>query len=92
GENPKSYHNGDSWFWLNNLAALVMYGVDKKKFKQDIDAIIKSSTEDILWNGAIGHHSELSSASTQKAEGCLAMAWSSAMFVELIEETKKDNL
>ncbi|HLC64600.1 MAG TPA: amylo-alpha-1,6-glucosidase, partial [Candidatus Nanoarchaeia archaeon] len=44
GENPKSYHNGDSWFWLNNLAALVMYGVDKKKFKQDIDAIIKSST------------------------------------------------
>ena len=23
GEDSKSYHNGDSWFWLNNLTALL---------------------------------------------------------------------
>ncbi|OYT41806.1 MAG: hypothetical protein B6U86_01665 [Candidatus Altiarchaeales archaeon ex4484_43] len=86
GEDPRSYHRGDSWYFLNNLAALVMYKMDKIRFKKYIDKIVKASTEDILWHGMIGHHSEISSASEQKAQGCGAQAWSDAMYLELIDE------
>lgn len=86
GETPQSYHRGDSWFWLNNLAAIVMARTDKNFFKKQINKIMEASAEDILYKGFIGHHSEVSSASMQKAEGCLCQAWSNAMFIELVHE------
>jgi glycogen debranching enzyme len=86
GEDSSSYHHGDSWFWLNNLAALVLYRTDKKKFKRYIDKILGASCDDILFRGFIGCHSEISSASEKKALGCWSQAWSNAMFVELVEE------
>jgi len=58
GENNESYHNGDSWFWINNLAAICLYRLDRKKYKKYIDKIIEASTKEILWQGAIGHHAE----------------------------------
>jgi len=85
GEMPKSYHRGDSWFWLNNLAALVMSKNDKKRFKKYIDKILEASVQDIN-NGIYGSHSELSSAKELRHEGCLSQAWSNAMFIELIQE------
>ena len=86
GENNESYHNGDSWFWINNLAAIVLYRLDKKRFKKYIDKIVEASTKEILWHGMIGHHSELSSSKELKSEGCLSQAWSAAMYIELINE------
>jgi glycogen debranching enzyme len=86
GMDNKSYHNGDSWFFLNNLAALCLNRLNKTKYKKYIDKIINASTEDILNKGIFGFHSELSSASHQDASGCLAQAWSSALYVEMIEE------
>lgn len=85
GENVQSYHHGDSWFWINNLAAIAMIRLNNKKFKNYIEKIMKASTEDILWKGVVGAHSELSSAESLKSEGCLNQAWSNAMFVELID-------
>lgn len=85
GEIPVSYHRGDSWFWINNLAALVMHRVDNVKFKEYIDKIVKSSVKDIF-DGIIGSASELSSAKALKSEGSLYQAWSNAMFIELIDE------
>lgn len=87
GENNLSYHNGDSWFYINNMAALVLHRTDKKKFKKYIDCILKTSTEEILWKGSIGCSAELSSANKLKSQGCLSQAWSSAMFIELINLT-----
>jgi glycogen debranching enzyme len=86
GENSKSYHSGDSWFWINNLAAIVLFAFDKKKYKSYIQHVLKASTHEILYEGACGHHSELSSASELKSEGCLAQAWSAALYIELLEE------
>ncbi|VVB81145.1 Amylo-alpha-1,6-glucosidase [uncultured archaeon] len=86
GENSKSYHSGDSWFWINNLAGVVLFAFDKKKYKNYIQHILKASTREILEEGVIGHHAELSSASKLLSEGCLVQAWSSAMYIELIEE------
>ena len=86
GENNESYHNGDSWFWINNLAAITLYRLDKKRYKKYIDKILEASTKEILWQGAIGHHAELSSSCGLRSEGCLAQAWSAAMYIELINE------
>src|SRR3989344_1468519 len=85
GENIKSYHRGDSWFWMNNLAALTMNRINKNKFKKQIQKIIEASTEEILWKGCIGCHSELSSAKELTSKGCFNQAWSNAMFIEMIE-------
>lgn len=89
GEDNKSYHRGDSWFWLNNLAALVLYKINKNKFKKYIKKIIEASTEEILWKGCIGCHAELSSAKELSSRGCFSQAWSNAMFIELINEIFK---
>ena len=86
GENIKSYHRGDSWFWINNLSALVLNRVNKTKFKKQIQKIILASTEEILWKGCIGCHAELSSAKELSSKGCFNQAWSNAMFIELIDE------
>jgi glycogen debranching enzyme len=86
GEIPKSYHNGDSWFWVNNLVALVLFKIDEKKFKKYIDKILSASTYEILWKGFIGCHTEITSAKELMSEGCLDQTWSSAMYVELVDE------
>ncbi len=84
-EPDQSYHNGDSWFFVNNIAALVLSKVGAKKFEQEIKAIIAASTRDILWSGLAGHHSELSSANDFLSVGCLAQSWSAATYLEMIK-------
>ncbi len=86
GENPASYHNGDSWFFLNNLAALTLHRINQERFSSYIEKILAASTQEILWQGAIGHHSELSSAASLKSQGAWAQAWSNAMYIEMIDE------
>jgi len=86
GELAFSYHQGDSWFFINNLAALMLTKTNKKKFWPYIEKILAASTTDILWQGMVGHHSELSSAINLRAEGCLCQAWSNAFYIELIRE------
>ena len=86
GQNPKSYHRGDSWFWINNLAASVLSRINKNKFDICIKKIIKASTEEILWRGCIGCHSELSSAKKLESKGCFNQAWSNAMFIEMVDD------
>lgn len=86
GENNASYHRGDSWYWINNLAAICLYRLDKERYKDHIDKILEASTNEILWMGVAGSHAEISSASHQESRGCLAQAWSLAMYIELIIE------
>ncbi len=86
GEKPDSYHRGDSWYFLNNLAAIMMHRINPKKFKIYIDAILKSSTYASLYSGVIGQMSELSSAKRFESNGNLAQAWSAAFYIELINE------
>ncbi len=86
GENPKSYHRGDSWFWINNLSAIVLNKINKIKFKKQIQKIIEASAEEILWKGCVGCHAELSSAKSLESKGCFNQAWSDAMFIEMVDE------
>jgi hypothetical protein len=84
GEDNRSYHRGDSWYFLNNLAAICMHDIDSKAYGDHIKKIISASTDDILYGGIIGFHSELSSAGQQTSEASLAQAWSSAFYIELV--------
>ncbi len=84
GEPSESYHQGDSWFYLNNLVALVLERTDKRKFQWYINKILEASAKEILWQGIIGHHTELSSAQCFGSQGCLSQAWSSALYIELV--------
>ncbi|MBI3027880.1 hypothetical protein HYY70_07260 [Candidatus Woesearchaeota archaeon] len=86
GEDTRSYHRGDSWFWINNLAALTLSRINNRRFKKQIQKIIDASTEEILWKGCIGCHSELSSAKELSSKGCFNQAWSNAIYIELIDE------
>ncbi|MFH1409192.1 MAG: amylo-alpha-1,6-glucosidase [Nanoarchaeota archaeon] len=86
GTDNKSYHRGDSWFWVNNLAAISLSRINAFRYRDKINRIIDASSDDILQNGIIGHHSELSSAEKLTADGCLSQAWSAAMFIELMHE------
>ncbi len=86
GEDIKSYHRGDSWFWINNLTALTLFNINKIKFNNQIKKIIEASTEEILWKGCIGCHAELSSAKELQSRGCFNQAWSNAMFIEMIDD------
>ncbi len=90
GEMPVSYHRGDSWYWINNLAALALYRVDADAFKNYIGKILKASSEELLWHGTLGHLSELSSAKEQRSEGAWTQAWSVAIYMEAVEEIMKD--
>ncbi|MBN1645701.1 hypothetical protein JW868_01540 [Candidatus Woesearchaeota archaeon] len=86
GINNRSYHRGDSWYWINNLAGLCLSRLDHHYYKGIIQKIVSASEHDILFQGYIGHHSELSNAASQEPAGCFCQAWSSAMFIELMEE------
>jgi glycogen debranching enzyme len=86
GEIPTSYHRGDSWFWINNITAVVLHRINKNKFKKYIDNILNASTQEMLYYGVTGYSAELSSAQELKSQGCFAQAWSSAMFIEMIHE------
>lgn len=86
GTNNLSYHNGDSWFFINNLTAIVLNRLNSKKYNFHIKKIIDASTEEIINKGILGYHAELSSASKFESNGCLAQTWSSALYLELIKE------
>ncbi len=86
GENPRSYHQGDSWFYLNNIAAWCLLDVNFQKYSNKIKSIIQSSSEDILKKLIPGYSSELSSAGAFAPAGSFCQLWSSATFIELIKK------
>ena len=87
GINNQSYHRGDSWFYVNNIAAMCLIDVNYKKFEKEIQDIVKASTEDILYDGITGYGSEISSAFKRESKGSPAQLWSNATFIELIKKT-----
>jgi len=84
GFNNSSYHRGDSWYFLNNIAAISLIKVNVNKYADQIEKITEASIKELLYSGIPGQCAELSSADEQTSEGCLAQAWSSSTLIELI--------
>jgi hypothetical protein len=76
GEKAKAYHQGDSWYFLNNLLAYSLAKIDFQRFKNFIQKIIESSFSDLFFDGALGWSSEISSAKKRKSGGSLVQTWS----------------
>ena len=85
-KDDQSYHRGDSWYWVNNLVAIVLNRVNKEKYKGIIETIAQASAKEISEMGIIGYHAELSPAEVQGSTGSLAQTWSSALYIELMHE------
>lgn len=79
GMDNQSYHRGDSWFWVNALAARCLQEVDAEAYQATVERLDRAARDDLLWHGAVGHVSEVSSAAEQEWGGCYAQAWSAAM-------------
>ena len=82
----RSYHRGDSWYWMNAAAAIAMRRLDPVRYQEQIALITKACVDDLLFQGAVGHCSELSSAAEQAWGGCFSQAWSAALLYELLTE------
>lgn len=89
GEISESYHQGDSWFFVNNLAAISMNRLDDGKFSYEINKILSASRENLMWQGTIGHASEVSSSAILKPEGAISQAWSFGTYLEALYEVFK---
>lgn len=85
GEDPASYHRGDSWYFMNNIAAIVLGHFDKKRYGKYIAKILSASTYDILFEHSIGYASELSDAEEQSSNGAFAQAFSASTYIELVD-------
>ncbi|HCG98938.1 MAG: hypothetical protein A2074_06300 [Candidatus Aquicultor primus] len=83
GEHDTSYHNGDSWFFVNNIAALVLRNINADKYAKYIDAMLDASTREILWHNYAGRPGEISSARTLESWGCGLQGFSAAAYVYL---------
>jgi len=90
GQDDRSYHRGDSWYWVNNLAALVLHRLDADHYHYYVRSLLAASVNELLWGGVAGHAAELSSASRQTSSGCFAQAWSAATLVELLSVLDED--
>ncbi|HII72589.1 TPA: hypothetical protein HA265_07570, partial [Candidatus Woesearchaeota archaeon] len=86
GASNQSYHRGDTWYWINNLAALCLWRNNPIRFEREIALISEASAKEILWSGSLGDHAEVGDAKELSSKGCLSQAWSAAFFIELMLE------
>jgi glycogen debranching enzyme len=86
GENNVSYHNGDSWFFVNNLAGIAMLRFNQHYYGKTIVDILQSSTPETLWENMIGQPGEISSAYQLESFGCGIQAFSGGTYLALLKE------
>ena len=82
GEDVAAYHRGDSWYFINAIAAMALRAVDPTGGAPAARRLLGAIERDLLTQGYLGHVSEISSANEQEPMGCHAQAWSAACYVE----------
>lgn len=86
GQDNQSYHNGDTWFFVNHLAAVALLRLNQHRYGKTITGILESSTNEILWHNMIGHPGEIASATTLDSWGCGCQAFSGGTYLMLLKE------
>ena len=84
GVDNRSYHRGDSWYYVNNIAAIAMNDLAGKEYLKYVERVRRASIRDYEEDFAIGASSEISHASEQQGQGCFSQAWSKATLLELL--------
>lgn len=57
--NFKPERDGESWFFVNNMAAIVLYRLDSVKYAEKVKAIFRASTENAAWQEHTGRPCEV---------------------------------
>ncbi|MFT4311461.1 MAG: amylo-alpha-1,6-glucosidase, partial [Candidatus Woesearchaeota archaeon] len=83
GMSNESYHNGDSWFFVNNIAAICMFDLNKEKYSKYVNRIFEASLFERDNFGFLGVCAEISNADSLSSKGCFCQAWSEATLFEL---------
>lgn len=91
GEDVASYHRGDSWYFVNNMAAMALHAIDPVRFGNYVTRIAAASVHDLSAHGYAGHASELSNAADQEPAGCYAQAWSASTLLELLQSLEDNS-
>ena len=86
GLDNRSYHRGNSWYFVNHLAAIAMYDLNVKRFKPYIEKILVASSNQIIHQGVIGYCAEVSSSRSRESHGAMAQLWSTATYLELLHK------
>jgi glycogen debranching enzyme len=81
GISDESYHNGNSWYFVNNIAAIALLNFEE--FHTYAKKIYEASKKETLASGLLGCSAEISSANQQQSKGCLFQAWSITTLIEL---------
>lgn len=87
GEDPLSYHNGDSWLFLNAIAADCLLDFQRHTFRAI--KIYEKLVSDFLWFNTLGFSSELSEAEVFNPRGSPIQLWSACMLLKLAKKIKK---
>jgi glycogen debranching enzyme len=87
GENNLSYHQGDSWFHINCLAALALHRLDKARYATTIEGLRSSACKELLWQHFLGCPGEIASAETGASWGCGIQGFAGGPLVKLLQET-----
>lgn len=91
GISNESYHRGDSWFFVNNIAATCMMHLDARYFHEYVRKIRLASITEMTHMGFLGQCAEVSSAKELSSKGCLAQAWSAGTLIEMLNEYHKEH-
>lgn len=86
GQNNYSYHNGDSWFFVNNLASLAMHRLADQRLRKTTLGLLRGSTNEVLWKNMAGMPGEIASAETGESWGCGIQAFSGGTYLALLKE------
>lgn len=86
GQDNRSYHNGDSWFFVNNLAALALHRLNDPGLRPVILQLLRGSTNEILWKNMLGMPGEIAEANSGASWGCGIQAFSGGTYIALLKE------
>lgn len=81
GENNRSYHLGDSWMFVNNLAAAALLRHGHADFQPKALALLNASREELLTQHFLGYPAEIASAADGASWGCGIQAWSAGTYL-----------
>lgn len=86
GQDNQSYHNGDSWFLSNNLAALALHRLNPKVYQAEINTILESSTRETLTQHFLGFSGEIASAADGTSWGTGIHGFSAGPYLKACRE------
>jgi hypothetical protein len=93
GQSDKNFspeRDGESWFFVNNMVAIVLCRLDSVKYAEKIKTILRVSTENALWQEHTGRPCEVVFTADRQIKARGLYSLSLATFIYLYRIVQKD--